>query len=209
MSLESGSEESTGTRRDRGRKVVDDPIAIRALAHPLRLRLHELVGREGAVTAAQAARHLGVSQALASHHLRQLAKYGFVEQAPAADNRERPWRVTSTSYSWEPAVTDLETSMAADVLEQLLAQRALAQLLDWQQRRPDADQRWRDNTGVGQHLIYLTPSEMIELGEALDALVTPLVTRRPIGDATTRPAEALPVDLTIICVPLPRTPSGG
>src|SRR6266704_347145 len=80
----------------------------RALAHPLRLKLHTLVGREGSVTAAQAARELGISQALASHHLRQLAKYGFIERADAGDERERPWRVTATSYSWEAAATDLE-----------------------------------------------------------------------------------------------------
>src|SRR3954469_15555613 len=83
------------------RRVIADPLALRALAHPLRLKLHALVGREGTVTAAEAARQLGVSQALASHHLRQLAKYGYVEPADAGDNRERPWRVTHTSSTFE------------------------------------------------------------------------------------------------------------
>ena len=68
-----------------GRRVIGDPLALRALAHPLRLKLHALVGREGSITAAEAARQLGVSQALASHHLRQLAKYGYVEPAEAGD----------------------------------------------------------------------------------------------------------------------------
>ena len=81
-------------------------LALRALAHPLRLKLHALVGREGSITAAEAARQLGVSQALASHHLRQLAKYGYVEPAEAGDNRERPWRVTHTSTTFEPEKTD-------------------------------------------------------------------------------------------------------
>jgi len=201
MSLESGEPAA--------RRSVRDPLAIRALAHPLRLKLHELVGREGALTAAEAARRLGISQALASHHLRQLAKYGFVEQASAADNRERPWRVTSTSYSWAETVADPEAGLAADVLEQLLAQRAVTHLADWQQRRADADPAWRDNTGIGQNLIYLTAGEMAELRRALDALITPLVRRRALGDADARPAGALPVDLTIICTPLPPTPSGG
>lgn len=201
MSLESGGPAE--------RRSVRDPMAIRALAHPLRLKLHELVGREGAMTAAQAARRLGISQALASHHLRQLSKYGFVEQAAAADNRERPWRVTSTSHSWAQTVADPESSLAADVLEQLLAQRAATHLADWQQRRADADPVWRDNTGIGQNLIYLTAGEMADLRRALDALITPLVERRALGDAEARPPGALPVDLTIICTPLPPTPSGG
>ena len=55
------------------RRVVTDPLALRALAHPLRLKIWGLVGREGRLTAADAARQLSISQALASHHLRQLA----------------------------------------------------------------------------------------------------------------------------------------
>jgi DNA-binding transcriptional ArsR family regulator len=190
-------------------RILDDPIVIRALAHPLRLKLHQLIGREGALTAAQAARELGISQALASHHLRQLAKYGFVEPAAAGDNRERPWQRTSTGFSWEAAVQDPDGAAAADVLEQLLAERAVAHLVEWQQRRGDADPRWRDNTGLGQNLVYLTPDEMVELRAAVDALITPLVRRRPIGDPAARPADAVPVDLTIICVPVPPTSSGG
>ncbi|MET0416694.1 MAG: helix-turn-helix domain-containing protein [Actinoplanes sp.] len=182
---------------------------IRALAHPLRLKLHELIGREGAMTAARAARELGVSQALASHHLRQLARYGLVEQASPGDNRERPWRVTSTSYTWEGAAADPDAGLAADLLEQMHAQRALAHLADWQQRRPDAAPVWRDNTGLGRNLLYLTADEMAALRQALDDLITPLVARRVAVDATTRPDDALPVDLTIICAPLAPTPSGG
>ena len=74
--------------------------SIRALAHPLRLELQSIVGRAGRITTADAARELGISHGLASHHLHQLAKYGFVEQVGGADNRERPWRLVSTSISW-------------------------------------------------------------------------------------------------------------
>jgi hypothetical protein len=96
-----------------------------------------------------------------------------------------------------------------DVLEQMVAERAVRNLLDWQGRRGDSDPRWRDNTGIGQNLIYLTADEMVELRQALDALITPLVERRRLGDAAARPADARPVDLTLICVPVPETPSGG
>src|SRR5690348_8450535 len=73
---------------------VTDPTAIRALAHPLRLDLMELLGTIGPATAAHCGRTLGVSQASCSFHLRQLAKYGFVEEAePGSDRRERRWQV--------------------------------------------------------------------------------------------------------------------
>jgi len=196
--------ESVGKRR-----ILDDPVVIRALAHPLRLKLRALVGRDGPTTAAEAARQLGISQALASHHLHQLARYGFVEPAPAADGRERPWRITATSQTWEGADRDPESALAADVLEQMLAERAVAQLVDWQQRRGDWDQAWRENTGIGQNLIYLTLEEAVELRQALDALIQPLVDRRPLGDAAARPEGAVPVDLTLLAVPLQPTPRGG
>jgi predicted ArsR family transcriptional regulator len=198
--------ESTVVRR---RRVLDDPVVIRALAHPLRLKLVYLVGREGPVTAADAARQLGISQALASHHLRQLAKYGFVEPATAGDHRERPWQVTATSISLSEIEHDPEMTAAKDVAEQLLAERAVAQLVDWQQRRDEWSEQWRRHTGIGQSLIYLTVDELGELRQALDSVIAPLVQRRPLGDIQARPAGAMPVDLTFTLVPLQPTPSGG
>jgi DNA-binding MarR family transcriptional regulator len=191
-----------------GRRKVGDPTALRALAHPLRLKLHALVGREGAITAAEAARQLSVSQALASHHLHQLAKYGFVERADAGDNRERPWRVTATSQQWDPG-NSTEAWEQVDLIERFLLERSAAQLADWQQRRADEDSRWTENTGVSQNLVYLTIEEMAELSRAWDELITPLVRRRPIGDAQSRPAGTVPVDITLVAVPVRPTASGG
>jgi DNA-binding transcriptional ArsR family regulator len=205
MSLESDREEG-------GRSVIGDPLALRALAHPLRLKLHALVGREGAITAADAARELGVSQALASHHLRQLAKYGYVERADAGDHRERPWRITHTSYSYAPDEESPsptgERWESIEALERVLLERTAAQLVDWQQRRADAEPGWAEHTGMSQNLVYLTLDEMTELEQAWDALITPLVRRRPLGDPAARPPGALPVDVTLIAVPLRPTASG-
>src|SRR6202050_1586632 len=73
---------------------ISDPKAIRALAHPLRLDLLELLTAGGPATAAHCGRILGASQASCSFHLRQLAKYGLVEDTgPGSDRRARRWRV--------------------------------------------------------------------------------------------------------------------
>lgn len=191
-----------------GRRVVADPMALRALAHPLRLRLHALVGREGSITAAGAARQLGISQALASHHLRQLAKYGYVEPAEAGDQRERPWRVTATSQRFEPA-RSIEAWESLEALERHLLERTTAQFVDWQQRRVDDDSGWADITGMSQNLVYLTREEMAAFNEAWRALITPLVRKRPLGESDKRPSDAVPVDLTLIAAPLRATESGG
>ncbi|WP_285682415.1 helix-turn-helix domain-containing protein [Actinoplanes sp. NBRC 103695] len=191
-----------------GRRVISDPLALRALAHPLRLRLHALVGREGSITAAEAARQLGVSQALASHHLRQLAKYGYVEPAEAGDQRERPWRVTATSQRYEPG-TSPEAWESVEALERHTLERMAAQFADWQQRRPDDEDGWADQTGISQNLVYLTRDELAAFNRAWDELITPLVRRRPLGASDKRPAGAVPVDITLVATRLRATESGG
>jgi DNA-binding transcriptional ArsR family regulator len=72
-----------------------DPRALRALAHPTRLSLVGLLRVEGPLTATRAAQLLGESSASMSFHLRQLAKYGLVEEAGGGKGRERPWRATA------------------------------------------------------------------------------------------------------------------
>ena len=62
---------------------VADPIRLRALAHPLRLRLLRLLREHQPATGAQLAELTGESTASISYHLATLAKHGFVEHDPA------------------------------------------------------------------------------------------------------------------------------
>ncbi|MBS2540120.1 helix-turn-helix transcriptional regulator, partial [Catenulispora sp. NF23] len=128
MSLES----SNDPRPPAGQRwlVLDDPTVIRAVAHPIRLDLMELMGREGRLTTADAARELGISHGLASHHLRQLAKYGFVEPVEGKDNRERPWRLVFTSQRIQGTDADADLADAADVYERIAAVRAVERFID-------------------------------------------------------------------------------
>ncbi|WGX97624.1 helix-turn-helix domain-containing protein [Nocardioides sp. L-11A] len=75
--------------------MYDDPRILRAIAHPTRNRvLHEL-SAAGSLRAADIARLLDIPANQASFHLRQLAKYGLVEEDPDAgrDRRDRVWRL--------------------------------------------------------------------------------------------------------------------
>lgn len=58
------------------------PEHLRSLAHPRRMELIDLLIAEGALTATECAAQLGDSPGGCSYHLRQLARYGFVEEAP-------------------------------------------------------------------------------------------------------------------------------
>lgn len=76
-----------------------DPRVLRAIAHPVRVRiLHEL-NATGPSRAADLAADLDIPANQASFHLRQLAKYGLVVEAPeeARDRRDRVWKVVSES----------------------------------------------------------------------------------------------------------------
>ena len=199
MSLESG-ERGQGRSGQRWR-LLDDPIAIRALAHPLRHSIMSIIGRLGRATTADVARELGISHGLASHHLRQLAKYGFVEQVAGKDHRERPWRMVATSYNWTGARATPEGSSAVEVLEQFFAEQALDDFLDWQQRRARWPEAWRAAAGVGQSGVYLTLAELTELTDAFDALILRYVNERPIDDVASRPAGSVPVSFTLFAVP--------
>jgi len=72
-----------------------DPQTMRALSHPLRVSLIELLRREGSLSATQAATRLGASQASCSFHLRQLAKFGFVQEVEGVRGRARPYRLSA------------------------------------------------------------------------------------------------------------------
>lgn len=188
-------------------RTVTDPLAMRALAHPIRVELHALVAREGSLTAADAARQLGVSHALASHHLRQLAKYGFIEPAASPDNRSHPWRVTSTSFELKRA--EPEALASIDVLDRYAAERATQQLTEWQERRAQADPAWTGVAGLRGGLLYLSPEELSDVLDAWQNLIMPLANRRPVGHAAARPDDAVPVSMTLITVPISRTEQGG
>ncbi|WP_193609413.1 helix-turn-helix domain-containing protein [Nocardioides lijunqiniae] len=78
------------------RPPAHDPIVLRAIAHPTRNRILGELGAAGPLRAADIARELGIPANRASFHLRQLAKYGLIEEdaAAARDRRDRVWRLS-------------------------------------------------------------------------------------------------------------------
>src|SRR5579875_3842898 len=94
------------------RRRVDDPRALRALAHPLRLQILDRLMSFGEQTAAQCAEAIGSTASNCSYHLRALARVGLVERASSADRRERPWRATATGLQFGPADPGDDTAAA-------------------------------------------------------------------------------------------------
>jgi DNA-binding transcriptional ArsR family regulator len=142
---------------------LTDPRALRALAHPTRLKLVGLLRREGPLTATQAGKRLGESAASCSFHLRQLAKWGLVEEAPDRRGRNRPWQATAAMTSWK--VQTPEQAEAAAVFSSVVAEYYAEELLAWFERMPGETPAWREAHHVGDLQLHLTAAELDELGQ--------------------------------------------
>jgi predicted ArsR family transcriptional regulator len=184
---------------------LTDPRIMRALAHPTRIELMELVAREGELTATAAAEALGLSPANCSFHLRQLAKYGFLEEGAHGPGRTRPWRIGSVRHHWEEVGPDAEATAAASALTSVVLERDLNRLRDWLARQPTADPRWRKAAFLSEALLYLTPDELESVGEAIVELVQPYVERVA---PERRPEGSAPVQVLAVGFPIRPTATG-
>jgi DNA-binding transcriptional ArsR family regulator len=98
---------------------LTDAQTLRALAHPVRIALYEELAYGGAMTATELGERIGETPTTCSFHLRQLAKYGFVEEAGGGKGRARPWRLTSFGWNIPSAAHDPETQIAGDLVIRL------------------------------------------------------------------------------------------
>src|SRR4029453_8377321 len=74
-------------------KEVSDVGTLKALAHTRRQAILQQLYRKGPATSTGLARDLGSNKGATSYPLRELARYGFVEELPErARGRERWWR---------------------------------------------------------------------------------------------------------------------
>ena len=175
----------------RERKVarLTDPRALRAYAHPVRMRLMGLLRTEGPLTATRAADLLGESSGTCSFHLRQLAKYGLVEEAEGGTGREKPWRATTTSTAWETTGDSTpEMAAATSLLSTVVADQYFEQLARWLEASPGEPAEWQRAAMLGDRLLYVTPAELEELRDRMREMLDEYVERdlRP----ELRPADA-------------------
>jgi hypothetical protein len=179
---------------------------MRALAHPIRLELLEAITREGPLTATEAAELVGESPANCSFHLRTLAKYGFVEEAPGGTGRARPWQRTSLGISLSMSEQEGEASIAAHSLSLQNQDRIFQRLREWNVEEPAAPVEWRASAFIDSFLTYLTPDELHQVEEDMYAVASRYQDRTL--DLAARPPGSRPVSIAAIGHPLPPSPTG-
>ena len=186
-------------------KRLTDPKALRALAHPIRLQLVGQLRIHGQLTATQAGELLGESSASCSFHLRQLAKYGLVEEAGGGQGRERPWRATTMFTSWPDYAEDPKVDAAADLLRGVIADQYIAGLMRWFEAKPDEPEEWQQAAQFGDTFMYVTASELSELAERTRELADAYLDRQT--DPALRPPGARLVSYVHIAHPVTDRPA--
>lgn len=168
---------------------ISDPQRIRALSHPLRLELIDVLD-DGPATATQCAALTGESVASCSFHLRMLAKYGYIEPAQRS-GREKPWQLTSSSQEIRPNVNDPDSLRAVEAMASVYVDREVEHIHRWLAKATTEQHDWIQASTVSGSSIWATVEEMEEVSQTVQALTNRFAGRA--SDPTARPAGARPV----------------
>jgi DNA-binding transcriptional ArsR family regulator len=182
------------------KRQVSDAQTMRALSHPVRIAILETLGVEGPMTATEVGERIAESPTTCSFHLRQLAKYGFVEEAGGGKGRARPWRVRTLNIAIR-SHDDPEAELAADVLAGVMIERQRDRYRTWQDTKRAYSREWREAAGESEYVIYLTAAELKELREQVSDLVYPRFAER-LTDPSRRPPGSAPVEMAMFSYPL-------
>ncbi|CAN5352190.1 hypothetical protein BH11ACT8_BH11ACT8_19650 [soil metagenome] len=154
--------------------VTPQPHQLRALAHPVRLRMLGLLRLNGPATSTMLATRLGLNTGATSYHLRQLAQHGFIVDDDSQGNgRERWWKAAHQSTrTVSPPPDDVEGWEVTDAYLQTVA----TIYTEWLQRafeeRPLLPLRWREAGTLSDYHQRLTPATATRLLERLDAILS-------------------------------------
>lgn len=173
--------------------------SLRALAHPVRVTLIEALAVHGSLTATQASDLVGESPSNCSFHLRQLARFGMIEQAEPV-GRERPWQIADGGIAVDTdALVDAEFSAAAAAVNEMWVARQAAAETEWVRRSGQEDRSWQ-LAAFSEFLVrWLTVEELADLQQEVDQLVRRYGERR---DPATRPPGARPIRMYVSGFPV-------
>jgi predicted ArsR family transcriptional regulator len=199
MSLED-EPDRPGAERDRpAKRQINDAKTMRALSHPVRIALLEMLGFEGPMTATEVGERIGESPTTCSFHLRQLAKYGLVEEAGGGKGRARPWRMKTLDIAIRGH--DPEAELAADVLSGMILERQRDRYRTWLDTKAAYPSEWRKAAGESDFVLYLTAEELKQLRDEVNELFRPHLQERDT-DPSKRPPGSVPVEMVMLCYPL-------
>lgn len=147
---------------------------MRALAHPLRMRVLGELRINGPRTAGGLSEIFDEAPGTLSYHLGKLAEFGFIEEVPelAADRRERWWRAAHefTNIATDPDASTEERQAITVVRHQIIDtySATLHRALDVEASLP---REWEQPSGSSDIAAFLTAEEFAEAGDELQAVL--------------------------------------
>jgi predicted ArsR family transcriptional regulator len=180
------------------------PLALRALAHPLRWKLLDLLGSEQSATATRCAEVLGESVASCSYHLGMLAKYGYIEPVPGQPGREKPWQLTRRQQVLSSEGLDEPGALAAQAATEVFLDHELARVKDRLRRQDLEPAEWRAASQVLGVTTWLTVSELQEVTDQLGEIARRHADR--FDDPGLRPPGARETRIFTVTSVAPRPP---
>jgi len=176
----SGADHPAGQQRDIS-SVAPDISQLKALSHPVRLRMLGLLRTDGPATATQLAARLGLNSGATSYHLRQLAQHGFVEEDSArGNNRDRWWRArhesTATGTGWAEDEQEREVLSA---FWQAVTMAHLDQLAAAARERSELPRAWAEASDSSDWVLWLTPEQARDVLARVHALLQEVARTTP------------------------------
>ncbi|MBO3664085.1 ArsR/SmtB family transcription factor [Microbacterium stercoris] len=149
---------------------------LRALGHPLRMRIFDILSQHGPQTSSTLAELTGESSGSTSYHLRILAKQDLIREIPERSvGRERWWERPRGQTSWGDTE---ETRTPAGRAALQAATSEFHRLrnedtTDFFTRRVDREpEEWRDVSSSFTTTTRMTAAQLGELAERIEALIT-------------------------------------
>ena len=172
-------------------RELNDPRELRAITHPVRIRILEDLVMTGPATATELSERIGETPANCSWHLRQLAKFGWVEEAGGGTGRQRPWQLVVQLKYFARGEVDEDLRIATTAVTRHMVAREYQALRAWFATVPAEATEWRDAAFVTQNVGWCTPEELAEIAQAVSDACDRYVDR--INDPSRRPPGARPI----------------
>ena len=156
------------------REIVPGVDQLKALTHPVRVRMLGMLRIDGPATATTLAARLGINSGATSYHLRQLAQHGFIEDDESRGNaRERWWKaahqMTVTGDADVPDTAEGQETLGAYL--QTVVTLYTQQLQKALEERDLIAKEWREVFNLNDRVVRLTPSQARRLQEQVNEVV--------------------------------------
>lgn len=150
--------------------ITPDPTALKALSHPVRLRMLGLLRADGPATASSLALRLGLNSGATSYHLRQLHQHGFVvDDTERGNGRERWWRAAHRSTMLDRDAVRAAPEEAEAYMRSVAAIYA-ERMERWLSEEAAMPPRWQEVGTLSDQQFRLTPDEVERLHADLGAV---------------------------------------